>query len=311
MYFLIFGADTFRSREHLNAMVAHFKKTRDMSGFNVARLNFETAEVGDVRAVLRTPPFLSDKKLVILENFFGAKKSETEELKSEVESSADFVNIVFFESKSREDLADSVLFETLVGQKFTQEFKTLNLAEAKDFALKVFAKFGVDSKNIDINLLAKNYYANTWQLYHETIKLIALVAWGGEIQIDKLEAVGTVDPIFQFTDNYILNNKKETLRLLNETRENSPDYLILQTTLKSLTTTVAVISFAQDNFTDQNIIAKDLGMHPYPVKKIFGLKNRLSVADLQVKHQTLFNILKTNMFQPVIPEIDFSVWNKI
>ncbi len=66
MLIFLSGPDTFRSRKQLKKMIEKFKTDRDPQGFNVVVLDCRVSEPSYILEQILTPPFLAEKKLVIL-----------------------------------------------------------------------------------------------------------------------------------------------------------------------------------------------------------------------------------------------------
>ena len=74
MLIFLHGPDTFRSRQQLKKMIEKFKTDRDPQGYNVAVLDCAKEDGGKVMEQILSAPFMSEKRLVVLENFLSTTK---------------------------------------------------------------------------------------------------------------------------------------------------------------------------------------------------------------------------------------------
>ena len=72
MTLLIYGSDTFRSRQKLNEIVGHYK-TANKSGLDLKYLDAATVNFDDFQAEIKQNSIFNEKKLIILRNVFSQK----------------------------------------------------------------------------------------------------------------------------------------------------------------------------------------------------------------------------------------------
>jgi len=69
MLILLYGKNTFDSLSRLNELIVKFKKDRDPQGLNTSILDCEKS-AKDAFGQILSAPFLSEKRMVVLKNFW-------------------------------------------------------------------------------------------------------------------------------------------------------------------------------------------------------------------------------------------------
>jgi DNA polymerase III delta subunit len=69
MLIVIYGEDTYRSREWLHELVLKFKEKFDPQGYNVNSF-IRNSELVELRSAVSSPPFLGTKRMVVCERLF-------------------------------------------------------------------------------------------------------------------------------------------------------------------------------------------------------------------------------------------------
>src|SRR3989338_8376218 len=137
MIFFLYGPDTYRSRQKLHTIKNKFIKEVDPSGLNINTFYHENFHLEDFKQCLTTTPFLSRRRMVIVENLISgrvkkdAQKSLLELLKPGEEEKDDAI-IIFWEGGLNDVHASSnILYNFLSLQKYAHKFELLQGQELK------------------------------------------------------------------------------------------------------------------------------------------------------------------------------------
>lgn len=189
MLIFLHGPDTFRSRQQLKKMIEKFKLDRDPQGYNVAVLDCQKEDGSKIMEQILSAPFMSEKRLVVLENFLSAtSKGDWQEeilkrisfdkgsgLKKE-KTLPDSTVILFWESdlKPKTKVAKE-LFELLSKEKFAQSFDLLIGVKLQQWIETEFKTRGGKISQPALQYLTNNIGSDMWRLDSLINQLIAYV----------------------------------------------------------------------------------------------------------------------------------------
>ena len=80
MIIFLYGEDTYRSRQKLEEIVAHYKEIHK-SGLNLRYFDGETADLESIKSELQTVSMFKEKKLFVLTDAFLNKELKEDLLK--------------------------------------------------------------------------------------------------------------------------------------------------------------------------------------------------------------------------------------
>jgi len=286
MLILIYGADSFRSRQKLNALINQFKKQRDPQGNNVVRLDGEKTNLDEISSKISSGSLLAEKRLLIVEDLFS--RHEENIFKSlpdflrKLEEDKNDNSLIFYEPRELEPKKYGAkrlpatrhkLFDYLKKQKFSEQFNALNLSQ-----LQAWIKQYVNQKNITIapaaaGALINSSGADLWRIHNELDKLINFVQKNSRAEItaadsQQLAGTGLVEEnIFALTDALGNKNKALFFSLLENELEAGTS---LQQILAMVSRQFKIILQVKEQVMAgraQNQIASALKLHPFVVQK--------------------------------------------
>ena len=287
MYILTCGEDTYRSRQHLQKMIASFKEKRDPQGLNVSFLDCKKLEPGVLWEHLGTVPFLAEKRMVVLQGFLeNAPKELNEALLAKLEAGAfaDTAVTVFFETTS--DFKKNPLFDFLKKQPYSSAFPLLAEHERETWVKNETRERGMSVTTGAARMIAASV-AETWQLIRVVEQACALA---GAEEIQRAHVEPFIEPplddnIFNFTDALAAGNTRRALELLHDQRRADANEFYL---LTMITRQFRILLQLKDGVSGD--AAKELGIHPFVIKKSLPLARRYSPAQLQTIYRNLFTI---------------------
>jgi len=330
MIIYIYGEDDFRSREQLKKMVAEFKQKRDPQGYNVVFLYCAKIEPSKVFSEIMSAPFLAEKRMVVLENilsnndkeFLGemvervqnchSERSE-ESLKLQAKKDPSIPQddnatgmttkkgfpestiIIFYQSENLSKIKEVKELDVLLQkEKFAQEFKALSGSELSNWVKKEVEARGGKISVPAQSFLAQNSGQDIWRL---NSLLDQLVAYAGDKEIGIKDTELFLDEkvddnIFNMVDAIVAGNKSLAFKLLEKQRQMGQDemYLFLMI-LRQFRILLQLRSAYEENENARSDdLAKQLGIHPFVVKKSWSSVKRFSLAQLKVIYTKLLEI---------------------
>lgn len=286
--FLIYGEDIYRGKNALAGIRERFRREKDLSGMNVVSLSANDVGVPAVHEAVLTPPFLGEKKMVILSGFLQEKKGVQEELVALMDRVPECCVVVFYEATSAESLAKSLLFGVLKGQQHSKEYLMLSEREAIAFIAEELLRHGVRASSQVCGSVVQKIGCESLVLSNESKKLAMYVLGVGrsEVMVEDVAVVVSGDgvdeaKVFDFTDAYVSGNTAKSLRLFRSlVAEGSHPLQLTSLLLKQFRVLLAVRD-AFDRGLDVGAVVAPLKLHQFVVMKSRKTAERMSVVDLR------------------------------
>ncbi len=289
MIIFIYGEDSYRSKEKLDEIIAHYKEVRK-SGLNLIYLNVSQTDFSDFHNNFKISSMFAETKLVILKNVFLNKNFQEyflEETKN-LQTLKDI--IVIYENQEVDQRLK--LFKVLIKECKSQEFKLLD-----GKGLKVWAQKEIESQNGKINndaldLLLNYVGSDLWQLSNEIKKLVdfknGLVMKKEDVELlvkPKVE----VD-IFKTIDALAEKNKKQALNLLHKHLDGGDNTLYLLSMIGYQFRNLLMVKELSEKGMMYASIIKKSGLHPFVVKKTYFQCRQFSFLELKKIYNEIFKI---------------------
>jgi len=288
MVIYIYGQDTFRSRLYLKEQVEKFKQARDPQGYNVVFVDGKKVEPGKVVSEITAVPFLSPKRLVVVENILSSSdKDLLGELVDRIKNNGIHENniVIFWQGDSLGKVKEvKELEKVLKKEKYAQEFSQLAGSQLATWIVSEIKKRRSEISSQAVNYLAQNAGFDMWFLT-SLLDQVCAYAQNKEISLadvnifleEKID-----DNIFNMVNMLVAGNKKESYKLLQEQRRlGEDDFKIFGLVVWQFRTLLMIRSLfdLQDNATSDSM-AKQLGLHPFVVKKNLSLVKRYNKKQL-------------------------------
>jgi len=306
MILFIYGEDTFRSRQYLKKTIEQFKKQRDPQGYNVVILGSKKEDTVKVLGEITAAPFLAEKRMVVLENILSCTdKGLLTELLDRVKSqNIPQSNIVVFWQGDVFGKSGAVkeLAAVLAKEKYAQEFKIMDIGELSAWVGKEIVARGGKIGSQALGYLSKNAGSDMWLL--RSI-LDQLVAYKKGVEISLVDARLFLmekedDNIFNMVDAVVSGNKKLAFKLMDDQRKLGEDdtYLFSMITRQfRILVQLRDLFERKDNMTS-DVLAKELGLHPFVVKKSLPVARKYPLSKLKNIYEQLLQIdIKTKTGQ--------------
>ncbi len=213
MIILLYGPDTFRSRQKLNEIVERYKNTHKR-GLSLRYFDAEVDSLEELLDWLKTQPMFPEKKLVVLKNASKFSKHFKNFAKSE------HILLFFEEGKT---------LPKLPGAR-AQKFEFLSGVKLREWVKKEFEKIELNSGSEVVEKLISFVGADSWRLNNE-IKKLASYAKSRNLSVKDVEIL--VRPkietdIFKTVRYLAFKNKKQALALIHQhlAKGDHPLYLL-------------------------------------------------------------------------------------
>ena len=287
MIILLYGPDTYRSRQKLNGIIEHYKKIHksglNLKCFDEKELNFE-----DFRDEILSSPMFAEKKLFILKNVFSNPEFKEKFLKN----SEKFVNssdtTLFYEEEKIPE--NDVFFKLLKKSGESQKFEFLGGQTLRNWIKKEIEKYGAKASPEVIEKLINFVGNDSWQLSNEIQKLISYQR-GNKIEEKDIELL--VKPkietdIFKTIDAIAQKNKRKALTLLHQHLEKGTHPLYLLSMINFQFRNLLVIKSCELKRELYVRTSKELGMHPYVIRKTTEQAGKFSLEELKKIYRKIF-----------------------
>lgn len=298
MLIYIHGENTFLSRDYLDKQIERFKKERDPQGYNVFRFDGEKDEAGKILEAIMSTPFLSPKRMIVVENLLSRKDDGLfENFKEIVEDKKipqDNVVMVWQGGAIGKSKLAKDLELLLKKQEWNKEFTDLPKAQLLTWIKTEVKNRGGSLSQVAANYLAEHAGHDMW-LLNTLIDQLVSFAEKKEIQLADVQLFldeKVDDNIFNMVDAIVAGNRKTAFKLLEEQRRNGEEdmhlYLMILRQFRILIEMRDMYN-REDNITS-GILAKLLGLHPFVARKSLPLMKKYSLGKLKYIYQQLLEI---------------------
>lgn len=305
MIFFFYGEDTFRSRAKKREVISGFRQKRDATGMNVVVLDCSKEKEDRIFEELVSAPFLAEKRLLVLENLLNNKKTKLQksflELLEANKIPETTILVVWEEGKKFTGDAKK-LFSALEKEKYAQEFVPLTGKElGKWIHSEVQTRGGqIDAQVVDFIVL--NAEDDSWYINSLLDQLIGY-AEGKIILVEHVkvflkEAVD--DNIFNLVDALVAKNSQKVFAMIEEQYRKGEDaqyiFAMILRQYKILLQLSDILS--RGSRERDEVLAKQLGLHPFVLKKSWPLVQKYSLPELKNIYRELLDIdMKTKTGQ--------------
>jgi DNA polymerase-3 subunit delta len=267
------GGNSFALRTELNHLIDGFLAVHDELALE--RIDGEEAEFARLQEALSSPPFLSDKKMVVLRTPSKNKQfaERFEQILGEIPETTD---VVLIEPKLDKRLS---YYKTLKKITDFREFSELDQNGLARWLADEAKRQEASLSPADARYLVERVGTSQQLLFKELEKLII---YGSEITratIDSLTEPTPQSTIFQLLEAAFAGNTKRTLELYSEQRalKVEPPQIIAMLTWQLHV--LALIKTAGERSADQ--IAQDAKLNPFVVRKSHSIARNLSLNQLK------------------------------
>jgi DNA polymerase-3 subunit delta len=289
MILFLYGEDNYRLKQKLKIIKNRYLDT-SITDANFSALsaedNYDFEKIkGDIEAM----PFLTDKRLVILENFLKQKaKKLQEDLKNYLDKIPEKSIVVFVE----EGLPDqrTSLFKGLIKKaEKTWEFKPLKPYELEKWIKQTVLQNKGKIDHSAVQFLASYVDSNLWQMNNEIEKLI-LYKNKDIINVSDVELLvkAKMDTnIFNLIDALGDKNDQKAIQLLEGLLESGEPEVYILTMIIYQFRNILIIKDLLERGENKSEISKKVRMHPYVLAKTINQCKNFTLSRLKDIYQYL------------------------
>lgn len=298
MILFLYGPDTYRSRQKLNAIIARYQKVHK-TGLNLKYFDFKEKKFQDFKDSLALTPMFREKKLFVLFNAFSSKEFKQEFLKwAKQNVEAEDIVLLYEQGKV---LRNGLLFKFLDKKAKTQEFKPLTGLKLKNWVQKELAKYRAAINPLALNKLIDFVGQDLWQMSNEIKKLSAYTKTINEQDVELLVKAKIEPGIFKTIDAVANRNKKLALHLLRQHLEKGDAPLYLLSMINFQFRNLLIVKDLMEKQKSYYDILKEAKLHPFVIKKCLSQAQRFTFEELKKIFRKIFQTdldIKTGRIEP-------------
>ncbi|MAG12147.1 MAG: DNA polymerase III subunit delta [Parcubacteria group bacterium] len=220
MVLFYWGADGFRSHEHVVRTIESFREKRDPQGYNVFVFDVNDAKSAEIWEAISSAPFMAEKKMVVVKHLFSVKSEFEDELRERLASLDSREDLVLLLHSEGDKFRNS-LFKDVMKLKYAQEFIPLKAPEIMGWIAERLDGHGVTIESNASSLLAKSYTEDMWSLSRLVDQLVAFVKSESRAIVTKADCEVFLpevidDNTFHFVDAINAKDHGRALSLLDQ-----------------------------------------------------------------------------------------------
>lgn len=269
MIFVLYGEDTYRSRQKLREIIEEYCKKAG-ENFNLEKLDAEEDDLSALKNMVQGGSLFSPKKLVIVEGAFSSENNFSHLL--EVARGAgefkDTFLILWDRNLSTEGLGRLEEVRPLADK--VQEFKPLSGRMLQLWMEEEAKKRGLKLYSVQLVHLA-SWGGDLWQMINELDKM-ALTQGAGLAKVAAVE-----QNVFQLGDTFFVSPKIALGTLLNLLHRGHDDFNLFSYLVNHGRTLLTIKTYLDKGMA----IPARHRLHPFVIKKASALARGLSQEKLQ------------------------------
>jgi len=305
MILLISGEENFLSSKKLFQIKEKFS-SKDIENSNLDEFDEKSFSMQDFIKSISSPPFLSDKRLIILKNILNTKlKKEDEKIFIEqVKKIPDFILLVIYE----ENKVQGKIFAEI--EKISEKnwnYSKLSIPQLEKWADEEFKKNNSEIDKKALSRLVSFVGNDLWQLNQEINKLSTYKNKNNDsIQdedIDRLVSTNINTNIFQLVDGIGEKNIEKTLTFLNNLITKGEEIIYLLRMMVYQLRNLIIIKELVSRNLNKTEIAKITKKHPFVIEKTIKQSRNFSADELEKMYSEIFETelkIKNGKLEPKI-----------
>ncbi len=277
-------------------MITKFKEDRDPQGLNVSILDCEKEDSSKIWENILAIPFLAEKRMVVLENLLISKQIELQEkLLARVEENNihDSIILIFWEGTDKfKTKLGKTFFEKLKKEKYAQSFEPLAENQISSWIIDEVKEREGKITSRASSYLSQNIGQDMWQI-NSTIDQLINYKNFQEINIEDIKlfiSEKVDDNIFNLVDNIVEKRPKKVFTMIQEQYRIGKDPLYIFAMLLRQFKIMIQLKDLEERSINPNSIAKDIGLHPFVIKKSIPLVRKYKMDDLKKIYKELLEL---------------------
>lgn len=302
MIIFVYGDNSYLAQQHVNKMRTKFVEQIDSSGMNLSEFHGQSGkiELGAVMQSVKTPPFLGEKRMVIVKGLLEDITTKPKGIPwvESLEKNPESTILILFDKISIAKLERNYIYKSLVGKKdvHSYSFPTMDDRKLYAWALTFAKEIKLSISGALLNGLVAMVGNDLWQLSSELKKLKGYSGEGEVTQgmINDLVSVNFHDAMFDLVDSISKGDPKIAFRMLKEQRlSGSADFHIFSMISRQVRLLLGARALLEtDPYINKSDVAKELGVHPFVAQKTLAQSKNFKLNSLKVIHGMLFDFDK-------------------
>lgn len=298
--YLLYGEDTFSSRQKLKEIKSRFKNKQ--GDLNLTILDGENLSFSEFQKQIQSLPFLSQKRLVIIKNFL--LKNKDQKLSKKLEKLLDKIpeeTILFFYEQGLPEKSE--LFNKLNRLKKAQEFPLLRGYKLENWIKEEVENKGGKIEKEAVYLLESIVGSDLWRMENEIEKLVLFVASGKNKEPIKKEDVAflvksEIHPsIFALVDALGERDIKKATTLLHQLlSEGQSETYILSMIAYQFRNLLLVLDGSTSGLHPFVLEKTKRQLKNFDKKQLKNIYNNLLLTDYQIKTGAIKPSLALDLF---------------
>jgi len=270
MIILLYGKDTYRSKNRLNEIKKEFKNE---SGINERFLDGKILTFEELKNEVLGLSFFNEKKLIIIENIF-LNKNLKEEIKEKGKDFLDSENVIIFYEKDKV-LKGDVLYSFIRKKATIEEFELLKEDELRKWVKEEITKNGGTISLKALDLLIEYIGSDLWRQHNEISKLIAYRDKEEitEKDVNLLINIQAETNIFSTVDALADKNKEKAIKLIKKHLDKGESVFGLLAMVAYQFKSMLIVKTAEDY--------RKTSLNPFVARKAFYQSEKFSFEDLK------------------------------
>lgn len=252
-------------------------------------------DVASFNTNIESPPFLSEKRLVIIKNLFQQKatekhKAKLQQIAKNLDKCIDECILIFHETGNADKR--TALYKKIAKIGTAEEFKTPDQAAINKWILEKAKSLKLSMDFKTSNFFSQYCGQNLWSLAKEMEKL-QTYSNGSPITTEMIEDIcipSISSSIFKLTDSLSQKRLKESIKTVETLTDSGEDLIrIFFMIVRHFRILIQVKDMVQKNETRQTIIKK-LKQHPFVIQKTTQQSQNFGSEQLQNIYAQLLEI---------------------
>lgn len=301
MILFLYGEDNFRLKQKVKQLKEKFISA-SLGDTNLAVLDGGTMVFNDIARQILAMPFLSRKRLVIIENLLKKGKKETQEKMGEFLKKIPEEAVVALVEEGVPDRR-TALFKKLVQAKQVAEYKLLEPEALRRWIKKEVEGCGGAIETEAVSKLAEYVGPDLWRMKNEIDKL---VLYERKITSENIElfVIREVQAnIFNLIEETAAKNPQKAIYELYQLfKDNQAEIYILTMIVYEYRNLLILKDMqAREPRLSRFEFTKKTRLHPFVLGKSLALTSKYTLADLKQIYRKILNFdvqIKTGKIEP-------------
>jgi len=293
MLILLYGPDSYRSSQKLKDIIIEYKG-KHKSGLNFRQLEWAPEIFNEIKNAFSSFSMFDEKKLIIIKGACQSPKTDQEkiiELLADKKIAKDDSAIVVFHEGGKAEKSDLAVW-LKKNTKMAECFEALSGAKLCNWVKKEVQNLGGEISSGAAEKLAAFVGSDLWQIYNEVNKLISFKVGKliTEEDVDLLVKSKYDSNIFATIDALANRNKNLAYKLIHQHLEQGENEIYILTMFIYQFRNLLQIKSLIDGGMASDTLAKKTGLHPFVIKKSWGMLKNFSLEVLKKVYERLLRL---------------------